>query len=131
MTGQEYDCFFIVSFFRFQSTLDSEMKRLRSMGRYKRKKAEGIWIEQEGKLWEKGLLAYHSPQALLDTLVYYISLYFAIRGGEHRQLRFKPSQLELVEPANASPYLVFTEFASRVVCFIVKSNQSKLLTMLM
>ena len=45
--------------------------------------------------------------------VYYIGLYFAIRGGEHRQLRFKPSQLELVEPENASPYLIFTEFVSK------------------
>ena len=107
-------------FSRFQSTLDSEMKRLRSMGKYKKKKAEVIGTEQEDILWKKGLLGDHCPQALLDTLVYYIGLYFAIRGGEHRQLRFKPSQLELVEPANASPYLVFTEFVS-------KTNQGGLL----
>ena len=76
------DCMFSC----FQSTLDSEMKRLRSMGTYQRKKAEVIGIEQEDMLWKKGLIGDHSPQALLDTLVYYIGLYFAIRGGEHRQL---------------------------------------------
>ena len=90
------------------------------MGTYQRKKAEVIGIEQEDMLRKKGLLGDHSPQALLDTLVYYIGLYFAIRGGEHRQLRFKPSQLQLVEPANASPYLAFTEFVS-------KTNQGGLL----
>ena len=100
----------------FTSTLDSEMKRLRSMGKYQRKQAEVIGIEQEDMLWKKGLLGDHSPQAL----VYYVGLYFAIRGREHRQLRFKPCQLELVELPNASPYLVFTEFVS-------KTNQGGLL----
>ena len=38
------------------------MKRLQSMGKYKKKKAEVIGIEQVG------LLGDHSPQALLDIL---------------------------------------------------------------
>ena len=86
---------------------------MKRFGTYNRKKAQVISIEQEDMLWENGILGDHSPQALLNTLVYYIGLYFAIRGGEHRQLRFKPSQIELVEPDNASPYLIFTEFVSK------------------
>ena len=61
------------------------------MGKDQRKKAEVIGIDQEDMLWKKGLLGDLSPQALLDTLVYYVGLYFAIRGREHRQLRFKLS----------------------------------------
>ena len=49
-----------------------------------------------------GLLGDHS---LLDTLLHYIGLYFGIHGGDQCQLQFKPSQLELVEPAKVSPYL--------------------------
>ena len=64
-------------------------------------------------MWEKGLLGEHNSQVLLDTLVYYIGLYFAIRGGEHRKLRHDPSQIQLVEPAGGMPYLVFTEDASK------------------
>ena len=64
-------------------------------------------------MWEKGLLGEHNPQVLLDTLVYYIGLYFAIWGGEHRKLRHDPSQIQLVEPAGGMPYLVFMEDVSK------------------
>ena len=89
------------------------MKRLRSTGRYQKKKAKVIRSEEEDLLWEKGLLGEHNPQVLLDTLVYYIGLYFAIQGGEHRKLRHDPSQIQLVEPAGGMPYLVFTEDVSK------------------
>ena len=92
MTRQKCDCFLIVSFLI--------LKYMKRLGKYRSKKAEAIGIEQEDVLWKKGLLGDHSPQALLDMLVYYIGLYFAIRGGEH-QLRFKPSQLKLVVSINA------------------------------
>lgn len=77
------------------------MKRLRGLGKYKKKKAEVICVEHEDMLWSKGLLGDRTPQVLLDTLVYYIGLYFAIRGGEHGQIRYKPCQLELVESAGS------------------------------
>ena len=40
--------------------------------------------------------------------MYLIGLYIAIRGGEHRNL-----QIELYEPPNAIPYLLYTEFISK------------------
>ena len=96
------------------------MKCLRSLGKHQRKKAEVIQVQQEDQLWSMGLLGDHNPQVLLDTLVYYIGLYFAIRGGEHRKLRFRPSQLELVEHSDGNSCLIFTEFVS-------KTNQGGLL----
>ena len=90
-------------FSRFQGTLDAEMKCLRSTEKYKEQQAEVIHIEHEDMLWSKGLLGDTSPQVLLDTLFFYIGLYFAIRGGEHRQLRYRPSQLQMVEHEGATP----------------------------
>ena len=107
-------------FISFRETLDSEMKRLKGTGKYQRKKAAVIGVDDEDILWEKGLLGDHNPKVLLDTMVYYIGLYFAIRGGEHRKLRHYPSQLRLIKPERGSPYLVFTEDVS-------KSNQGGLL----
>ena len=96
------------------------MKRLRSTGIYKKQQAEVINIEHEDMLWAKGLLGDGSPQVLLDTLIFYIGLYFAIRGGEHCQLRHRPSQLQLVEREGTTPYLLYTESVS-------KTNQGGLL----
>ena len=98
---------------KFSCFRGTEMKRLRSLDEYQKKKADVIAVHEEDMLWEKGLLGDSNPQILLDTLIYYIGLNFAIRGGEHRDLRFKPSQIKLVEPADGVPYMVYTEFVSK------------------
>ena len=39
-----------------------------------------------------------NPQALLNTVVYMVGLYFALRSSnEHRNLRFEPSQIQMCE----------------------------------
>ena len=51
-----------------------------------KKKAEVITEEMEEILWQKGLLGDHSPHVLLNTMVYLIGFYFALRSGEeHRR----------------------------------------------
>ena len=83
------DIFKNPEFDAFRRTLDAEMKRLRRapdmpLGP---KRAEPISGIEEETLWENGLLGSHSPQALVDTMVYMAGLYFALRSGdEHRQL---------------------------------------------
>lgn len=108
------DIFKNPEFDAFRRTLDAEMKRLRRapdmpLGP---KRAEPISGIEEETLWEKGLLGSHSPQALVDTMVYMAGLYFALRSGdEHRQLKF--SSIRLVEKPGCTPCLVYTEASSK------------------
>ena len=98
-----------VKFSGFLNTLDSRMKQLKASGQFESKRAGVITEEMEEILWQKGLLGDSSPHQLLDTLMFYIRLYFAFRSGQdHRRLRYNPSQLQLVETA-AVPYLVYKE----------------------
>lgn len=86
------------------------MKELKSTGNHEVKKAQVISEEQEDPLWGKGLLGDQNPQQLLNTLIFYIGFYFALRSGvEHRRLRFYPSQIQLFEPENGRSYLIYTE----------------------
>jgi len=90
------------------------MKELQASGKYMPKKAQPITIEHKDILWEKGLLGDHSPQALSDTLVFYISMCFAMRSGEeHPRLEYHPAQIELVEPVGRTPYLMYCEDVSK------------------
>ena len=70
-TRPEINIFKDPSFSGFQRTLDSEMKRLRSLGLgVKKKQAEPITSEEEDLLWERGLLGESNPRVLLDTMLF-------------------------------------------------------------
>ena len=84
------------------------MKQLHSKGiGVQKKQAEPFSVLEEDKLWNEGLLGMTSTQALLDTMIFMYGMYFALRSGkEHRDLQF--NQIELIEPTDATPYLVYT-----------------------
>ena len=64
----------------------------------RKRQAEVITEEEENLMWEKGLLGDTTPRSLLDSMVFYCGLCFALHSGkEHRQLRNNPCQIELVE----------------------------------
>ena len=67
---------------------------------------------KENILWEKDLLGGHNLQALLNTLTFYIGLFFAICEGEHHMLRHNPSQIQLVESPGSVLYWGYTESVS-------------------
>ncbi len=115
-TGKpQIDFFKDDEFADFRASLDAEMKRLQSQGiGSKKRQAEVLTEDEEELLWKKGLLGDATPQSLLDTIVFYNGLYFALRSGkEHRQLRRTPCQIELVERPGERPYLKYTEDVSK------------------
>ena len=49
---------------------------------------------EEDLLWEKGELGEGNGQTLLNSIVYMIGLYFALRSGnEHQNLQFESPQI--------------------------------------
>lgn len=101
-------------FVKCRQILDSRMKELQASGRFEKQSADFITEEMEDRLWELQILGDHTPQVLLDTVFYYVGLYFALRGGdEHRRLRHEPSQIKLYEPPCGLKYLVYTEDVSK------------------
>ena len=91
------------------------MKRLQRKGLGSRKRqAQVLTIKNEEKLWKSGLLGDSNPKQLLDTMVFCNGLYFALRSGrEHRQRRFNPCQIEVVEKNYERPYLKYIEDISK------------------
>jgi hypothetical protein len=113
--SSEIDIFKDPEFHGFRCSLDAEMKRLQSKGVGSvHKQAEPFTTEEEELLWEKKILGDHSPDALLNTMVYMNGLYFALRSGEeHRHLRHNPCQIEVIERQGDRPYLLYTEDISK------------------
>ena len=107
----DIDFFKDPQFAGFRASLDAEMKLLQSQGEgSKKRQAEVVTEEEENLLWERGYLGDATPQSLLDTMVFYNGLYFALRSGrEHRQLRRMPCQIELIEPPGQRAYLRYVE----------------------
>ena len=80
----DLDIFKQPSFIGFQKTLDSEMKRLRVSKGATIKQAEPITLTEEATLWDQKLLGDHSPQVLVDTMVYMCGVFFTLRSeSEH------------------------------------------------
>lgn len=99
----------------FRQSLDAEMKRIQSKGiGSDHKQAEPFTLEEEEMLWQNNILGDHTPEALLNTIIYMNGVYFALRSGdEHRQLRHNPCQIQVVERAGERPYLKYTEDVSK------------------
>ena len=97
----------------FHRTLNGEMKRLCSVGLgAKKRQVEPIQVSEENVPREKGLLGCTTPQVLVDTMVFFCGLCFALRSSqEHRSLTF--DQLELLKPYNGPAYLSYIENASK------------------
>ena len=91
------------------------MKRLQSQGiGTVKKQAEIITVEQEDQLWKMKILGDHSPKSLVDTMIFYNGLFFALRsGGEHKQLRLRPCQIQVMESQSSKPYLRYVEDISK------------------
>ena len=125
-TKPDIDFFKDAEFSSFRSSLDAEMKRLQSKGLgSNHKQAESLTVQEEEQLWEKNILGDHSPESLLNTIIFMNGLYFALRSGdEHRQLRHKPCQIQVVENEGERPYLLYTEDIQRTTWEDLKDENS-------
>ena len=101
------------SFEFFRKAFDGTLKELRQKGIGTTvKRAEIISEEVEEKMWREGCLGDDTPKKLLDTLVFGFGMNYALRSGkEHRKLR--SDMLELKEPLDGTPYLLYTEPGSK------------------
>ena len=73
--------------------------------------AEVFSEDDKELLWTKGLLGDSVPKTLLDIMIFCNGLYFALKSGkEHRQLKSKPCQIELVERPGERSFLKYTVF---------------------
>ncbi len=66
-------------------------------------------------LWENGILGDHSPQQLVDTVLYLNGIHFALRGGlEHRGLAIgRQITGPHVDTEIGKQYLLFREEVSK------------------
>ena len=100
-------------FNRIRYTLDNMMKRRTADGIGNSvRKAQVITFTDEDLLWSLGILGVHSPQVLLDTVLFVLGMSCALRAGkEHRQLRSIPfnSQFEFLHDEEGKLYFRYRE----------------------
>ena len=54
----------------------------------KTKQARVVTAQEEGILWEKGVVGTDSPAPLQNIIFFYCGLYFCLHGGiEHRHIK--------------------------------------------
>ena len=74
-----------------------------------RKRAEVITADVEAQMWAEGVLGFHSPQALLNSIFFYNGKNFCLRGVHgHFSLRFS----QIHRTTNPDQY-TYTEFGSK------------------
>ncbi|XP_072042901.1 zinc finger MYM-type protein 2-like [Amphiura filiformis] len=102
-------------FLQVKNTLDSVMQDRAKLGLgIRRKQAQVITVQEEERLWQQNVLGCSNPTQMLNTLFYLIGLNFALRGGqEHRDLRWKNSQIQMLTNENEETFLRYTEDASK------------------
>ena len=99
-------------FYQFRRALSARMTELTAQGVGTTvKQAEPLSRETEEILWQKGLLGNSSAKAMLNTVFFYNSKLFGLRGvDEHRNLSVE--QFEIGTDQNGS-YILFTGRANK------------------
>ena len=75
-------------FLTLRNVVDNTMREHHSAGLGVRRSSNIITLDSEDKLFNKGILGEDTPEKLLKTVIYMISMHCALRGGaEHCNLR--------------------------------------------
>ena len=75
-----------------------------------KKEAEAITAKDEDLLWERGILGDSSSELLLDTVIWFCGLCFALRGGEEL-CGLKRYQIKLCEAKPSHPGKLALKYA--------------------
>ena len=101
------------AFTEVKFTLDNIMKRCTAEGvGVSVCKAQVLSFTDEDLLWLLGLMGVHSPEALLNAVVYTVGMYCALRAGkEHRVLRSPPfkSQFEFLNDSESKTFIRYSK----------------------
>lgn len=80
---------------KFQQTLDGRLKELQASQQPFKKQADAITVNDENETWSKGVLGTHSPDVVINTLMFLTGKLFVLRGGKelrelsHEQIEFE------------------------------------------
>ena len=88
-SGCKWYLFYYNRFATFRKVLDAEMKDATKCGiaqKCQMDSREEITEDEEGILWEKGLLGRHSAESLMYTIYFYNGKPFGLRACEHSYL---------------------------------------------
>ena len=100
-------------FYKTRSVLTTKQKSLKKQGKgNKPNAASALNDEQVELLWENGQLGCSTPESILNTLWFYNTAGFGLRGvDEHRQMTY--GDVSLKTDADGIEYLEFTERSTK------------------
>ena len=84
-----------VAFKPIQDALDIEMKESQKAGLGKRKQADVLPEKVEEDMWDTGVLGTGDPKTLLDSPMFTLGYYFALRASDHKNLNIN-EQIKLL-----------------------------------
>ena len=96
----------------FQQTLDGRLKELQSKQQPFKKQADAISTGDENEMWKQGVLGTHTPDTVINTLVFLTAKLFVLRGGrEQRDL--SREQFDFVKQDDGLMKVIFKEKVSK------------------
>ena len=98
----------------FQQTLDGRLKELQSKQQPFKKQAEAISATDENVMWKHGVLGTHSPDTVINSLVFLTGKLFVLRGGKE-QRDLSPEQFEFEGQDDGSMKVTFKEKVSKTI----------------
>lgn len=108
----ELSLFHSTALLPFQQTLDGRLKELQATQKPFKKQSDAISVNDETTMWEKGVFGTHSPEAVINTLLFLSAKLFVLRGG--RELRsLTHEQIEFEERADGTMCVTYREMVSK------------------
>ena len=99
------------TFQELRHVLDEKIKELTKKGLGEKKQSKIITEEEEDEMWARGVLGTHTPQVLLNTVIYTLGTAFSLKAGNvYRRLSAGPaSQITVKSNAQGRRYLEYKD----------------------